>query len=65
MKIIDNVMLWLRFRFSIAVWGIAIFGIVIMNDSYGIEDFEEWAFKDSTQSIYYLTHVSMFWINSR
>ena len=58
-------MLRIRCMLSIAVWVIAIIGIVIMNDSYGIGDFKEWAFKDSTQSTYYLTHVSMFWINSR
>lgn len=51
-------------QLSIAVWGIAV-GIIVMNDAYGIGDFKAWAFEDSTWFIKYLTHVTMFWVNSR
>jgi len=51
-------------QLSIAVWGIAV-GIIVMNDTYGIGDFKAWAFEDSTWFIKYLTHVTMFWVNSR
>ena len=54
----------LDFILTILVWGVAIC-IIIMNDSHGIGDFKKWAFEDSTMSTYYLTHITMFWINSR
>ena len=51
-------------NFYFTVWGVAM-GIIVMNDSYGIGDFKKWAFEDSTWFAKYLTHVTMFWINSR
>ena len=46
------------------VWGGAI-AIIALNDHLVIKSFKEWAFEDSSFHTKYITHVIMFWINSR
>ena len=52
------------FQSTIFVWGTAI-AIIGLNDYTFIAAFIEWAFKDTTFYTRYMTHVFMFWINSR
>ena len=46
------------------VWAGAI-AIIALNDHTVIKSFKEWAFEDSSFHVKYITHVIMFWINSR
>ena len=51
-------------RKSWAVWGVA-FGIILCNDTSVIGAFKKWSFEESDWFVVYITHVTMFWINSR
>ena len=52
------------FQSTFFVWGTAI-AIIGLNDYAAIASFKEWAFEDSAFHTKYITHVIMFWINSR
>ena len=52
------------FQITIFVWGSAV-AIIGLNDYTYIAALKEWAFKGETFHTYYMTHVLMFWINSR
>lgn len=51
-------------RKPIFVWLSAIL-IIIFNDLEPISSFKNWSFQDSSWHTKYVTHVTMFWINSR
>ncbi len=46
------------------IWLVAIL-IIVFNDSWPIQALKEWSFEDSSWQAKYITHVTMFWINSR